>query len=213
MKDLIIIGAGGLGREALEIALDIQEQQKPDWKVKGFITDIPGDFSKKDTLGYEIIDTIAEHHICSDAVYVFAIADIPFKIKTTKEFLSKGAKFVNLIHPSAVLGRTVKLGTGDVISPRVTITSNVKIGDFVRIGGGTSVGHDAEIGDYSSISGICGINGYVQIGQGVFMGSNAAICPKAKIGDFAYVGTGSVVLRKVNANTKVFGNPAKKIDF
>ena len=213
MKDLIIIGAGGLGREALEIALDIQEQNKTDWRVKGFITDIEGDFALKDTLGYKIIDTISGHKICNDAVYVFAIADVSFKVKITNLFVSQGAKFINLIHPTAILGRTVILGKGNIISSRVTITSNVKIGNFVKIGGGTSIGHDVDIGDYSTISGICGINGYVHVGQGVFIGSNAAICPHARIGDFSYVGAGAVVLRRVEANTKVFGNPAKKIDF
>lgn len=214
MKELIIIGAGGFGREVLEIALDIQEQGvQNQWKVKGFITDIPGDFSEKDTLGYEIIDDISNHKISKNAVYAFAIADIPFKIKTTERFIRDGAEFINLIHPSAVIGRTVKMGNGNIISPRVTITANVDLGNFIRIGGGTSIGHDVKIGDYSTISGTCGINGYAELGQGVFLGSHAVICPHAKIGAYASVGAGTVVLRRVKPDTSVFGNPARKIDF
>lgn len=214
MKDLIIIGAGGFGREVLEIALDIQEQKSENqWRVKGFITDIPGDFYEKDTLGYEIIDNISDHKISKNAVYAFAIADIPFKIKTTEQFIRNGAEFINLIHPSAVIGRTVKMGVGNIISPRVTMTANINLGNFIRVGGGTSIGHDVKIGDYSSISGTCGINGYVELGQGVFLGSHATICPHAKIGAYASVGAGTIVLRRVKAETKVFGNPAKKMDF
>lgn len=214
MKNLIIIGAGGFGREVMEIALDIIEQKpETDWRIKGFITDIPGDFDEKDTLGYDIIGDISNHKISPENVYTFAIADIPFKMKMTQKFLEQGAEFVNIIHPSCVIGRTVKMGIGNIISSRVTITSNVRLGNFTRVGGGTSIAHDVTVGDYSTISGTCGINGYAQVGKGVFMGSHTAICPHAVIGDFANIGAGSVVLRKVKAKTHVFGNPAKKIDF
>lgn len=211
MKDLYIIGAGGFGRDALEIALDMQEQV-PDipWRVKGFLTDIPGDFYEKDTLGYDIEGDITHHKVYTDAVYAFAIADIAFKIKTTRDYLDKGAQFVNLIHPTARISRTAKIGMGNIISPGVNVNANAVIGNFVRIGTGTNVGHDAEIGNYSTISGLCGINGYVKIDKGVFAGSHAVFCPHAKVGEFATVGASSVVLKKVQANSKVFGNPAKK---
>ena len=212
MKNLIIIGAGGLGREVLDMALDIQEQfPETEWRVKGFITDIPGDFNDKDTIGYDIVGDIEHHVVSDDNVYAFAIADIGFKIKTINRFLDDGAQFITLVHPSSIIGRTVKIGTGSIISPRVTITCNVEIGNFVRIGGGTSIGHDAIVSDYSVISGTCGINGYAKIGRGTFLGSHVAVCPHAVIGDFASVGAGSVVLRRVKDNTHVFGVPAKKI--
>ena len=212
MKNLIIIGAGGFGREVLEFALDIQEQNPEiGWRVKGFITDIPGDFDKKNTLGYEILGDIEHHKVSKNNIYAFAIADIDFKMKTTKSFIDQGAKFVTLVHPSATIGRTVKIGQGSIISPKVSVTCDVEIGDFVRIGSGTSIGHDVIIEDYSVISGTCGINGYAKIGRGAFLGSHAVICPHATVGEFASVGAGSVVLRKVKNNTHVFGVPAKKI--
>lgn len=214
MKDLIIIGAGGYGREVLQLALDIQEQRpETDWRVKGFITDIPGDFAEKDTLGYEIIGDITNHVVQANAVYAFAIADIPFKKKVTERFLAQGAEFATLIHPGAIISRTAKIGLGSIIYPRAVVTADANVGKFVRIGGGTTVGHDVVIGDYTVINGICGINGYVNIGQEVFVGSHAVICPHAKVGNSARVGAGSVVLHNVKPGITVFGNPAKKMDF
>jgi len=213
MKDLIIIGAGGLGREALEIALDIQQEDPfVEWRVKGFITDIPGDFAEKDTLGYEIIGDIANHEITENNVYAFAIADIEFKRKITDEFLRKGAHFVNLVHPSAYIGPTAKIGLGNIIAQNAVITSNVNIGNFVRFGANTVVGHDVLIGDYSTISGNCSINGWVILGKGVFIGGNAVVSPKSKIGNNAKIGTGSVVINNVKPGITVFGNPAHKLD-
>lgn len=214
MKNLIIIGAGGLGREALDIALRVQEEiPSTEWRIKGFITDISGDFYEKDTGEYDIIGTIKDHKVSSDNVYVFAIADVDFKKRITKEFLEQGAEFINLIHPQAMVSRFAKYGVGNIIQTHCGISSNVEIGDFNMFNSFTTVGHDAKIGDYCTISSHCDITGYTIIGNDVFMGSHTIICPHAKVGDHARIGAGSVVLKRVKANTLVVGNPAKKITF
>lgn len=214
MKDLIIIGAGGLGREVLEIALDIKLYKKDTpWNIKGFITDIVGDFHAKKLDGYNIIGTIKDHEISSNNVYVFAIADIDFKKKITKEFLERGAEFINLVHPRAGISRFADIGIGNIFQSYSGISANTKIGNFNMINAYTTVGHDAVIGDYCTISSHCDITGYVRLGDGVFMGSHAVICPHARVDNYARVGAGSVVLKHVRENTIVVGNPAKKIDF
>ena len=70
---------------------------------------------------------------------------------------------------------------------------------------------DCKIGDFTCIMSHCNIMGHTEIGQRVFIGGSAGTVPKAKIGDDAYVGAGSMVLRKVKAGSKVFGNPAAPI--
>ena len=75
------------------------------------------------------------------------------------------------------------------------------------------LGHDVQIGDYATLSSMCHILGNVQIGSGVFMGSNVVVAPHANIEDDAYVGIGSVVLRRVKKGKRVFGNPAREMDF
>lgn len=212
MKDLIIVGAGGFGREVLEFALDVQEANSEiNWRVKGFITDQTGDFDSKNTLGYNIIDDISHHKVNAGAVYVFAIGDIPFKMKVVKDFLSQGAEFINLIHPTAIIARTAQLGKGIVISPKVSINANVVVGDFVRIGTGSSIGHDVTIGDYSVINAECGVNGYAELKEGVFLGGHSVICPHVKVEEYSRVGAGAVVLKRVKRETTVFGNPAVRI--
>jgi serine acetyltransferase len=73
------------------------------------------------------------------------------------------------------------------------------------------VGHDAVIGDGCTISGHCDVTGFASLGEGVFMGTHASVLPRAVVGDSAVIGAGSVVLKKVQPNTTVFGVPAKKI--
>jgi acetyltransferase-like isoleucine patch superfamily enzyme len=46
----------------------------------------------------------------------------------------------------------------------------------------------------------------------VYVACGVSIAPSKKIGDGAYVGIGSVVISNVKAGTKVFGNPAKRVE-
>ena len=77
----------------------------------------------------------------------------------------------------------------------------------------SGIGHDACVGDYSTLSGHVWINGHAKIGSNVYMGCGSMVAPSKKIGDNATVGIGSVVISHVSSGSKVFGNPAKKIDF
>ena len=75
-----------------------------------------------------------------------------------------------------------------------------------------AVGHDAKIGDFSVVSSYCDITGNVSVGERVFMGSHVCIAPGLEIGDEAVLGIGSVVVSKVQAGKKVFGNPARSLE-
>ena len=214
LKDLIIIGAGGLGREVLALALKIQNSNKDvPWQIKGFIDDNPGDFYEKNTHGYDVIGTIKDHVVSENNVYVFAIADVQIKKKITTEFLEKGAEFINLFSPYASISDTLNIGVGNIIQYGVTVSTDVTIGNFNFINTYTTIGHDAKIGNYTTISPGCAISGYCNVGDGVFLGSHIVLCPYAKIGEYAKVGTQSVVIKRVKENTFVMGNPAKRVNF
>ena len=92
------------------------------------------------------------------------------------------------------------------------MTVNIKIGNYV-IMQSCSIGHDAVIGDYATISPYSHILGNAVISQGAFLGTNSVILPHTVVEDNAYVGAGSIVLRRVKAGTRVFGNPAREMDF
>jgi acetyltransferase-like isoleucine patch superfamily enzyme len=98
-----------------------------------------------------------------------------------------------------------------VLAPYVVLTADVLIGNFVSIGCMTCCSHHNQIGDWCQISGGCSLNGRVILDVGVFVGSGSTFVPGAKVGAWAYVGAGSVVLRRVKPFTKVFGNPATQI--
>ena len=210
MKDLIIVGASGFGREMVKYIEDIN-REKPTWRLKGFIDDnlhaldgYPCD--------YKVIGAIKDWQPSEIEEFVCALAFPEVKRKVVELLKEKGARFITLIHPTAMLHTYCSIGEGTVITPHSVISANAKVGDFVSVLG-SNVAHDASVGDFSTLSGKCALNGHVQCGKMVYMGCGVLVAPSKKIGDGATVGIGSVVISNVKAGTAVFGNPAKKMVF
>lgn len=209
LKDLIIVGAGGFGRELLQWVKDINKIENR-WNILGFIDDTEDPLKDK-ACDYKVIGTIVDWEPKENQEFALAIADPNGKVIVANQLKEKGAKFATVIHPTASINEFAEMGEGLVVYPRATIGPNTQIGDFVTILS-CGVGHDASIGSYSTICAFCDITGYVQIGEKVFVASSVSIIPKRKIGDGAYIGAGSVVIGNVRAGVHVFGNPAKKMD-
>lgn len=207
MKKLIIVGAGGFGRETLYLALEINKIT-PNWEILGFIDD-----NEKALDGirceYKIIGKISAWEPNENEVFAMGIASPKAKEIISEKLISKGAQFVSLIHPNAVIQPFTNIGVGCVIGGRSTIGDNATIGKFVHIAG-SMVGQDSVIGDYSTTTGFANIAS-AKIGKRVFVGSHAVILNHLVVEDDAFICAGSIVLSKVRANTKVLGYPAKKL--
>ncbi len=210
MKDLIIVGAGSAAREYLQFAKDINKVT-PTWNIKGFIADYGVDIESMTNGEYKILGTIVEWQPSKDEVFVCSISDPIGKHKVVNMLLSKGAEFINLIHPTAHIDDYVQYGKGLVMYPNACIGVNSKVGDFVTVSGG--IAHDNVIGDFVTLSGDATLSGHVTVGECAFFGAKSVVAPNIKIGKSAFVCIGSVVIRNVRDNTKVLGNPAKRIDF
>ncbi|MGO8697120.1 MAG: NeuD/PglB/VioB family sugar acetyltransferase [Limisphaerales bacterium] len=205
-QDLIIISAGKFGRETFAWAAQAIAAGAP-WRIKGFL-DNRAEALKTFDYGVGILGDVENYEIEENDVFVGAIGAPQDKVKYYTPILQRGGRFVNVIHPLANMGKNVQLGVGIVLAPFASVTCDVRIGDHVSIGPFSNSAHDTIIGDWSQISSHCGINGNVSLGTGVFLGSHACIIPRIKIGDWAFVGAGSVVTKDVEADLKVFGNPA-----
>ncbi|MCL1981576.1 MAG: acetyltransferase [Clostridiales bacterium] len=210
MKKLIIIGAGGFGREVLQYALDIKEAGTADWEIAGFLDDNTNSLLGYDC-GYEVIGAIEGHTVSSENVYICAIGDPKTKLRIGRRFLSEGAEFINVVHPEAYVARNCKMGVGVVLCPNSTVTTDAALGSFVAVDVNSICSHDVKIGDGCTISHFCDLTGFTVLGEGVFLGSHAAVCPSVKVGDYAKLGAGAVAIRDVEAYATVVGVPAKKI--
>lgn len=209
MKQLLIIGARGWGREVYDIAKSCVESGA-DLTIKGFLDDKADALKNYDNYP-PIIGPVETYEIDKDDVFVCALGDVNYKRHYVDIILQKKGEFISLVHPTAYLGSNAAIGKGCILGPYVSISSDTKVGDFVTFLIKSHVGHDCSIGDYTHIGTMTNISGFVTVGKMVTIHPCCNIIPHKKIGDNSVIGTGSVVLSKVKEGTTVFGNPAKKI--
>ncbi len=210
MKDIIIIGAGGFGRELLQWIKDINNI-KPTWNIKGFIDDNLNSLNGY-KCDYEVIGSINDWIPLENEVFALAIANPQTKEKIVGVMKQKGAVFTDVIHPTAKICDFSEHGEGLVMYPNSSLSPNSKVGNFVTLLS-SGVPHDAIIEDFVTISSYCGLTRGIHISKRVYLANHVSILPNIKIGDDAYIGMGSVVIRNVGVGKKVFGNPARVIDF
>lgn len=208
LQKLVIVGAGGFGREVLAWARQ-SLQFEVEWTIKGFIDDNPQALAGKNTPA-PWLGPITEHAPASDEVFVCALGVPAIKKRCSEMLRSRGAQFTRLVHRTAVLGDNIEFGAGVLLCPYAVVSGNNQLGDGVAINLHASVDHDAMVGDWSQINCHCDLTANVRVGREVFLGSSVSIVPGVVVGDGAYIGAGAVVTRDVRPGTKVFGVPARE---
>ncbi len=211
MKELVIVAAGGCGREVLQWAKDINKAENR-WHIKGFIDD---DLSALDGLKCDVpvLSTVDDYEIRPEDEFVCCIGSSEARARVTEKLKAKGAVFTTLIHPSAVIADSCTLGEGVIVYPFALISDNAHVGDGCIINMYSSVAHDSVLGEFCTISAHCDITGKCRLGDRVFMGSTSQMVPGTRIGDDVYICAGSAVMTRVRSGSKVLGNPAKIVKF
>jgi len=211
MKNLLIFGAGGLGRETTFLVRRINAVS-PTWNLMGFIDDTP-ELQGKTVCGIPVLggkDYFDKHS--ESAFVVCAIGDPESKQKVVNALdVYQNIHWATLIDPQAVISEDIQVGCGTLIFPNTTVTVNVQIGIHVLVYYNTSVAHDVVIGDYTSINHGVNISGNVTIGTCSRMGVGSKVIEKTTIGDHVFVGAGGVVLSDIESGQTVVGIPARPI--
>lgn len=209
MKHLVIIGARGCGREVLEWVRDINEIEHK-WDGFSFL-----DYDEKALDGkrcdVKIIGNEDDYIIQKEDEFVCARGDGKIRKEIIEKMERRGATFVNIIHPTAIVGDSVKIEGAAILYPNCIISADVNIGKGCIVNMNSVIAHDVTLGEYCTLSNNCNISGGCNIGNNIFMGVNAHIIPYTTVEDNAYICAGSTVMTRVKANYKMMGNPAKRI--
>lgn len=213
MKNLIIIGARGFGREVYNLFLKCKNAN-PDWEIecKGFLD------SKSDALlAYNnyppVISSVEDYEIKPNDIFLCALGDVHYKKLYVEKILSKGGTFISLIHPDAEIDLNTKIGIGCIIRTACSISCDVEIGDFVTIMGYSVLGHDCKVKNWSHLGAYSFLGGFSEVGELCTIHPGARLLPHKKVGDNATIGVGSVILKNVKPGVTVFGNPAKILQY
>lgn len=206
MYDIIIIGAGGFGREVYNWAKESFPSKK--FRIKGFLSNNANDLDDFD-FNVGILGDENTYKIKKQDRFLIAIGNIDIKKKVVAKLKKKGAQFLTLIHPTAIVSKTAKIGQGVIICPFAIVSDHVIVEDFVLLNFYSSCGHDAKVGKYCVLSPYATLNGFAVLEDEVFLGTHSTVTPKTKIGYRSKISANSVAMHNIPAYSFVFGVPGK----
>ncbi len=205
---MIIIGAGGYGREIAYIV-----SRLTDYHLLGFVDD---ENEKQNTVvhGIPVIGTVDYLLTLKKQTAVVIGIGKPALRRKIVEKLKTNPRLVfpTLIDSTALIGETVTYGKGNVFMPYSLAMTDISLGDFNMINARTTIGHDTTVGSYNSFYPNVTISGYTKIGNENELGVASTVIPKITIGDNAIIGAGSTVIRQVESRTKQVGTPSRVIE-
>lgn len=205
-KPVVIIGNGGHSR----VLVDILLMQKRE--IIGYTA--PSKGNNPYNLKYLGVDEHIFNYQPHEIELINALGSVS-KTKTRsnifQKFKSIGYNFCNIIHPSAIISEHITLGEGVQIMAGTVIQPFVKIADNTIVNTSTSIDHDCYIDKHCHIAPGCVLSGGVSIGEGTHIGTGTKIIQNVSIGKNVLVGAGSLVLRSIDDEKKVYGCPAKEV--
>ncbi|MDV8003149.1 acetyltransferase [Rhodococcus sp. IEGM 1408] len=210
---LVIIGAGGFGREVLDIVHDLNRQLADSVSDRfdfiGFIDDGEPDMDRLSRIGAHYIGPSASlNDLPEGCEYSIGIGSGAIRRTLDDAATAAGLQPATLVHSSATFGADVHISPGAVVCAHVSVTTNVSIGRHAHINLNSTIGHDSVLADFSTVNPLCAISGEVTVGEEAMVGTNSAINQGLTIGRGSIIGSGSAVTKNVEDYTLVAGVPA-----
>lgn len=202
----MIVGAGGFGREVLQWARDAWPEDAA--RVAGFLSADSG---------------ILEGHAAAPPIvgnpddfvprpgdgFLLAIGIPGVRRRVAERLLARGAEFLSLIHPTAVVAATATIGAGSIICPHAVVSDCARLGNFTLVNYHASVAHDAVTGDFAVLSPYAALGGGATVGDDVFLGLHASVGPGVAVGERSKVAANSCALADVPPDSLVHGVPGR----
>ena len=209
MKDLIVFGAGGLGRETM-FQLREMNRQHAQYRLLGFADDSHAGESAD---GFSVLCGTQELLAREQATCVVLAVGNPGVRRRVYETLcaNPNLSFPTIVAPGAVISDRVQIGEGCIIGFCTSITVDITIGDFVLISNGCNISHDASLQDFATLYPGVHISGNVTLGPSCEIGVGSSIIQGLTVGAGTVIGAGAAVIRDIPAHVTAVGVPAKVI--
>ena len=208
ITDIVIVGAGGLGREVFAIIEACNSEQKQ-WNVVGFLESTSNLIGSK-VSGVPVFGS--DDGLDNSVWFVCAIGDSRIRCRIAQEFTNQGRRFASIVHPDVRIPHSVRIGAGTVVMAGTRFTTDISIGCHVIIYINCGITHDVEIGDFCTIATGCNLSGGVILETGVQLGTAASVLPRRRIGAWTTIGGGSVVTKDIAADCTAYGVPCRVIE-
>lgn len=208
LKPLIIVGAGGLGREVAWLVEDLNKVDLQ-WEFLGFLDDgVTGPTVE----GYPVLGSISTLlHINPIPWVVVAITNSAVRKRIITRIQQNDIPLATLVHPSIHSSGYVTIGKGSIVCAGSVLTTNIELGLASVVNPNCFIGHDTVLQDYVSLMPGVHVAGEVTLGEGTYMGIHSCIINRMEIGEWSTIGAGATVVNDIPAHSLAVGVPARVI--
>lgn len=198
----VIVGAGAQG----QVVLEVWRAQHPR-DTFAFVDDNPA------LCGMEILGAKVQGPVALleglDGEAVLALGNNRTRLALASTWRDRGLHFGTVIHPSAVVSPSARIGEGTVVFAGVVVNTGARVGSQVVLNTGVIVEHDCVIHDGSSLSPGARMGGRVVIEEGVFISTGVTLAPRVRVGARSVIGAGAVVVSDLPPDVLAYGVPAR----
>lgn len=211
---IVIVGAGGFGREVLDV-VEAMNVAGAGLDFLGFVDDDDASIPLLHRRGAAHLGTVAEATSSgtgdSGAGFVIGIGAGEVRRRLDGILTTAGRAPLVLIHPMATVGGDCRIGEGCILTAGSRVTTNITLGRHTQLHVNSAVGHDSVLDDFVSVYPGATVSGNVHLADGVTIGTGANVLPGVTVGAGAFVGAGAVVTTDVEPGVTVAGVPARPI--
>lgn len=201
--DIIIIGNGGHSK----VIQDIVTLQRR-YTISAILDDQYEHVFEKEGKIYAPIREIT-NILTPKTKVIIAIGDNVTRKGLMKKLAIHESQYATIIHPTAIVSPTAKVGFGTVIMPRACINAEAIVGSHCIINTGAIVEHDVVVRNFAHISPNATLTGNVTVGEGTHIGSTATIIPQVTVGNWSIIGAGSTVITDIPSYSTAVGSPTR----
>lgn len=205
-EPLVVIGGGGHAKVVIEAA-----RASGLWDVVGVVDASP---SAAPCLGVPVLggDEILPRLLAEGiASAVLALGGNALRERLGRHALDLGFELPAIIHPSALISPSAKIGKGVVVMARAVVGTETTVSDLAIVNTGAVLDHDNVLGRAAHVAPGCALAGNVSVGDRSLVGVGTAVRPLIRIGADVVVGAGSVIVADIPDGAFVGGAPARPL--
>lgn len=207
MHRIIIIGAGGLAAEVFELLTLVRPTADTVILSDPAIPEDEPDLLKGLWRGgVALLDDELDGFD-----FVVAVGDPAARRDLSQLARSRGGQHATLIHPTASVGASCRLGEGAIVLSNVSVTAVASVGCGAVLNPGVRISHHCSVGDFATFGPNAVLCGRSRVGDAVLIGAGAVVNPGVSVASEATVGAGAVVHTDILEAGMWAGVPARPL--